>query len=118
MTKPLIPSMRERNRYLIFELISESKFNRDDVVRHLWSALLRSFGEFGAGETGFWVLEWEHEAQKGILKVNHKSVDRVRAALTLMKEINNEKVIFHALGISGTIKKAREKYLRDDIKKK
>lgn len=111
MTKPMIPSMRERNRYIAFELITESKLNKDDVVRNLWNSLLRFLGESGTGETGFWILDWDNEMQRGILKVNHKSVDRVRAALTLMKEINNKKVIFHTSGVSGTIKKAREKYM-------
>ncbi|HEX55111.1 MAG: ribonuclease P protein component 2 [Candidatus Altiarchaeales archaeon] len=111
MTKPLLPTLRERNRYLVFEIISDYKFNRDEIVKSFWNSIMKFLGEHGVSKTSFWVLEWNGEKQRGILKVNHKSVDDVRAALTLIREINGRRVIFHTRGVSGTLKKARERFM-------
>lgn len=113
MPKQIQPTLRERNRYIAFEIISDSRLGRGDVVKAAWNAVLRFLGELGASRTSLWVMDWDEEKKKGILKVNHKSLEEVRAALALIKEINNQRVIFHILGVSGTVKKTREKYLPD-----
>ncbi|MEA3254497.1 MAG: Rpp14/Pop5 family protein [Candidatus Altiarchaeota archaeon] len=111
MSKPLIPTLRERNRYIAFELISDSRFRREEVVKAVWNTVLRFLGEYGASRTSLWIMDWNEEKQNGILKVNHNSVEEVRAALALLKDINKENCIPHVLGISGTLKKTREKHL-------
>ena len=111
MSKPLIPTQRERNRYIAFKLISDSRFKREEVVKAVWDTVLRFLGESGASRTSLWLMDWSDEKQNGILKVNHNSVDEVRAALALLKDINKENCIPHVLGVSGTIKKSKEKYL-------
>ena len=112
MLKPIPPTQRERNRYIVFELISSTKFDRNSVVRCICNSVLDFIGEAGAGKTSLWAMDWDEEKQIGILKVNHRSVDDVRASAALMKEINNSPVIFHVLGVSGTLKIARSKYVR------
>jgi ribonuclease P/MRP protein subunit POP5 len=117
-TKPLPPTLREKNRYLAFEFISEgrredsktSSFSRNEVQRAIWSNALKFLGELGVSKTSLWLIEWNESKQKGILKTNRKSVDEVRAAFALIKEINGKRVIPHILGVSGTIKKTREKF--------
>ncbi len=113
MPKQILPSLRERNRYMAFEIISDSDIERGDVVKAVWNSVLQFLGELGASRTSLWVMEWDDKKKKGILKVNHKSVDEVRSALALVKEINRERVILHILGVSGTVKRTREKYLKE-----
>ncbi|HDH41146.1 MAG TPA: ribonuclease P protein component 2 [Candidatus Altiarchaeales archaeon] len=112
MPKQLLPTLRERNRYIAFEVISDSDIGREDVVKAIWSSVLRFLGELNASRTSLWVMDWNDEKREGILKVNHKSVDEVKAALALVKEIDGKRVIFHILGISGTVRKTRERYLK------
>jgi len=112
MSKPLLPTLRERDRYIAFELISNSRFGRDEVVRAVWNTTLRFLGEYGTSKTSLWLMDWNEEKQNGILKVNHRSVEEVRAALALLRDINKGDCIFHVLGVSGTIKKTRERYLK------
>ena len=50
--------------------------------------------------------------QKGIIKVNHKHVDELKSALTLIEKINNKKVIVKSLGVSGILNKAEQRYLK------
>jgi len=110
MPKPLLPTLRERNRYMVFEIVSDSKFKRDEILKSVWGSVSRLLGEFETGKTSLWLTEWDEKTQKGILKANHKSIDKVRAAIALIKEIDKKPVIFHVLGISGTIKKAKAKF--------
>ncbi|ODS39161.1 MAG: hypothetical protein A7316_06280 [Candidatus Altiarchaeales archaeon WOR_SM1_86-2] len=111
MPKPLPPTLRERNRYVVFEIISENNgFSKGDVSKVIQNASLRFLGELGVSKMSLWLIEWNGETRKGILKVNHKSVDEMRASIALIREINGKRAIFHVLGVSGTIKRAREKY--------
>ena len=111
MLKPIPPSQRERNRYIVFEIISKSRFDRNTVVRNIRNSVLNFIGESGTSRTSLWMMDWNDEKQSGIIKVNHRSVDCVRASAALIKEIDNEPVIFHVVGVSGTLKGARGKYL-------
>jgi ribonuclease P/MRP protein subunit POP5 len=109
MPKLLKPTLRERNRYLAFEAVCEHKLDRKQIVDSVWSSLLRLHGELGASKTSLWVMDWDREKNKGILKANHKSVDAVRAAAALVKEIEGRKAILRIAYVSGTLKGARER---------
>jgi ribonuclease P/MRP protein subunit POP5 len=105
------PTLRERNRYIAFELVCDSPIGRGEVVKATWNVLLRFLGELGASKTSLWVMDWNEEKKQGILKVNHLSVDEVRAALVLMNDLGGKPVVFRTLGVSGSVKKTKEKYL-------
>ena len=114
MPNLLKPTMREKNRYISFELTSETKFARDEIVKAVWSACLRFLGEKGTSTTSLWIMDWDPEKQRGIIKVNHRSVDDIKAALALMPEIKKADgdkygIIYRTLTVSGTLKKVREK---------
>lgn len=113
MPKLLPPAQREKNRYLAFEIRSDQKYSRDEIVKALWNASLRYLGEKGTSQTSMWIMDWDQDTQKGIIKTNHKAVNDIKAALTLMTEIkkgeNKYKAAYHTLTISGTLKKLREK---------
>jgi len=114
MLKPLPPTLRERNRYLAFELIPDlnsgrdENLSRDEMIKAIQRSCLNFLGEVGTSKTGLWLMDWDTKRKKGILKVSHKSVDEVRASLALIKDIKKKPCIFHILGVSGTVKKARK----------
>ncbi|MBU4266488.1 MAG: hypothetical protein L6243_04090 [Candidatus Altiarchaeales archaeon] len=111
MLKPIPPTQRERNRYLAFEAISDSPLKRDEIIRAIQNSCLNFLGELGTSKTGLWLMDWDAKTKKGILKVTHKTVDEVRASMALVKEINRQSCIIRVLGVSGTVKKAREKFI-------
>jgi ribonuclease P/MRP protein subunit POP5 len=111
MPQMIPPTLRERNRYIAFELVCDSAVSRGEVVKAVWNALLQFLGELGASKTSLWVMDWNEEKKQGVLKVNHLSVDEVRAALTLMKGFNGKHAVFRTLGVSGSVKKTKEKFL-------
>jgi len=112
MTKPLKPTLRERNRYVAFEVAGDGKPGREDVIRATTGIILKTYGTEGAGRINPWLCEFDGKTGRGILKVSHKSVGEARAALTLITEVAGVKVAVRTLGVSGTIKRAREKWIK------
>ena len=108
MPKTLIPTLRERNRYMTFEVKSQRPLERKEVVNAVWSSLTRTHGEIGASKTSLWVMDWNPEKRRGVLKINHDSKEMIRSALAVIKDVNKTPARFQVLHTSGTLKKARE----------
>ena len=107
--KPLLPSLRERKRYLVFEVISKKRLN-SMPDKDIEKSMRNLHGEIGLGKAGLIFLKnkWNKIKQRGIIKVNYKYVDQLRAALC---SFHNREVIMRSVGVSGILKKAEEKYL-------
>jgi ribonuclease P/MRP protein subunit POP5 len=104
----LLPSLRERKRYLAFEVISKRDIKDSKLVSNLIKTnCLKFLGELGMAKAGIQIIKYENN--KGLIRINHKHLDEVRASLAL---INEKDTIFTSLGVSGIIKKAENKYLR------
>lgn len=111
--KVLPSSLRERKRYIAFEVISEEKIEFGELVNALWHSLLNLVGEMGTSDVNFWLVKdsWDEDRQKGLIKCNHKHVKNVRASLALINQIGDKKIIIRSLGVSGTMKAAEKKFL-------
>ncbi|MFH1332357.1 MAG: Rpp14/Pop5 family protein [archaeon] len=107
--KPVLPSLREKKRYLVFEVIAKHTLSFDEVKKAVNAALLQFLGELGLARAGVIVLE-DWKRNRGVMKVNNKHVDDVRAALALISRIDNEPVVVRSVGASGILRKARGKY--------
>jgi ribonuclease P/MRP protein subunit POP5 len=108
------PSLRHRKRYIAFRLIGLSNSTRDDetakeIARKLMENILSLFGEMGGIHSGVWVEHWEGEC--GIVRCYLASLEKVKIAITLIDEIKGVKVLPVILGVSGTIKRCKTKYL-------
>jgi ribonuclease P/MRP protein subunit POP5 len=110
--KVLLPSLRERKRYIAFQVISEEgeEFTYSDLEAAIWNTLLDFLGEEGVSRTSVWLLKdcWDPKKQIGILRCNHKSVQAVIATLGLI----DRWITFKILKVSGTIKSIKEKFMR------
>ena len=111
--KPILPSLREKKRYLAFEVIAKGKFGFEQVYEAVHSEIMGCLGYFGMAKAGIIILgdKWDSNKNKGIIKVNNKHVDALRASLMLVDRISNEDVIIRSIGLSGILKKAVNKYL-------
>ena len=112
--KPVLPSLREKKRYLVFEVISKERVNNFEAVsKAISNYSLEFLGQLGAAKAGIIPLanKWNPELQRGIVRIGHKHVDAVKAALMLADKIDNKEVIFRSLGVSGILRKAENKYL-------
>jgi ribonuclease P/MRP protein subunit POP5 len=109
--KTLNPSLREKKRYIVFEIISEKQFNADDAKYSIIGACKHFLGEFGSAKANIYFVKTEYKDNKGIIRVANKMTNDVIAALVLVTDIKGTPVIFHTLGISGILKKAKNKFL-------
>jgi ribonuclease P/MRP protein subunit POP5 len=108
MPKPVPPTLRERNRYMVFELVCDFNPDRKQVVKAVWDSMLGLYGAAGAAEASLWFMDWVPEKSRGIVKVNHRSVEVVRPVLALIKEVGGRPCVVRVLSVSGTLRKARE----------
>ncbi|MDD5651597.1 MAG: Rpp14/Pop5 family protein [Candidatus Nanoarchaeia archaeon] len=108
--KNLLPSLKEKKRYVAFEVISDTKPNYVDTTKAIIENYKKYFGLIGMAKSDLIILDdWKN--QKGIIKINNKHTDELKMSLALLKNINNHNVIVRCLGISGIVNKARERYL-------
>lgn len=106
-------SLREKQRYIIFELISEKDHELGAVVEAVWDTVLDLIGEHGTAEANPWILKdlYDEEQQRGGIRVHKDHVEDVRAALALITKIGGVETTVHVLGVTGTMDSAEKKYL-------
>ena len=113
--KILPPSMRPPKRYIVFEIISDTPVNYGEFVNAVWTTSLEFLGELGTSEAGIWFVHnsYDDEKQTGILKCRHNNVENVRTVLSLISTVGETRCIIKILGVTGTIKSAKTKYIGD-----
>jgi len=109
-----LPTLKEKIRYLAFEVISDHKINDFNAIsKEINDKSLLFLGQLGLAKAGIQILpeKWSLKIQKGLIKVNNKYVNELKSSLTLIEKINNKKVIMKSIGVSGILNKAEKKYL-------
>lgn len=104
----LSPTLKQKKRYVIFEIISDKKFAFPEIKEEIEKAMKHFWGSSGISKAGPMVLEekFDFEKQKFLVKINHKFVDELKSALILSKSIKNTPIIIKSIIVSGTLKKA------------
>lgn len=114
--KPLKPAFREKKRYIVYEIKTEETINMFQMQQSLVKKLNSMLGVFDSATAGILPLKFDNKTQRGILRVNYSTVERVRACFALIKEIDNIKLQITTKGVSGIIKIAKEKYFEHNKK--
>jgi RNase P/RNase MRP subunit POP5 len=112
--KPVLPSWREKKRYLAFQVLSKSRIKAvSEVSKAVWRSHLAVCGELGAGQAGMLFLQdkYNPSTQKGLLRVSHDQLHHVRASLALVRQIDSQPVVVRSVGASGIMRKAEGRYL-------
>lgn len=109
--KILPSSLRERKRYIYFQIISEEPIEYSDLEAGIWNTMLDFLGEYGVSKTSVWLMKdnWNGDKQTGIVSCNHKSVKDVVATLGLIDRLGDNRITFKIIKISGTIKGTKKK---------
>ncbi len=96
-----MPSLKENNRYLLYDVIAEDKINENDTKKAILRKNLEFLGQLEYSKANIVMMN------KNIIKVNSKYLNNVKTALMLIKEINNKKVIVGCKKVSGVLKKLK-----------
>jgi len=81
--KSLKPTMREKKRYVLFEMPSVS--SRDEAKKIIESSIRNYLGELGLGKACLEFVDFNEKNHRGIFAVNREELDKVRGALVLSK---------------------------------
>ncbi len=104
--KPILPTLRENNRYLSFEIKTEDKIERKEIENKLQESFLEFLGSLELAKSSFKLIDIRKD--KGIIKVNAKYLNKLKAMFTLTKMINNKKIGLKSLKTSGLLNKLKE----------
>ncbi|MFX0106302.1 MAG: Rpp14/Pop5 family protein [Candidatus Hodarchaeota archaeon] len=104
---------KERQRYISFKIIKESKIDltQHSLLKSIWQSIWRYFGLKEANKIGLWLTELNLDKEYGIIRCSHKTKETLITALSLVKEINDTKVILSPIKTSGTIQSIKKKIL-------
>jgi len=102
---------KERQRYIVFKIITEGNLilNQNIILKAIWQSIWRYFGMKEAIKIGLWLIELNLEENYGIIRFSHETKEVIITSLTLVKEINGNKLIFSPIKTYGTIKSIKKK---------
>ena len=107
LLKILSPTLRERRRYISFQIIPEKDedFTYSDLEAAIWNVTLDFLGEDGVAKTSMWLLKdrWDPEKKTGIIRCNNKSTEVIIASLGLIDRLGDNRICFKIFKVSGTI---------------
>ena len=110
-----LPVLRERRRYIAFELESDSEeeVKRGDLVGEVYSSQMSLLGDLGASENRLRLITFD--GRFGIFRCSHRRIEESRAVLATVHTVGGTRVAIRVRGVSGTIKAATEKYIPQSI---
>jgi len=111
--KPILPSLREKNRYVVFKVNSNEKLGFGEVKKGVENGCFKLMGQLNMARAGLRVMdEWENN--KGVIKVSNKYLDEVHAGLLFIQGINGKKAGVESVYVSGVLNKAKERLRERD----
>ncbi len=110
--KPILPSLKEKKRYMVFKIISSKKIAKAIVFESILYSYKENFGDIGLARAGIQLVDYDEETNTGILRVGNTYVDNARYSFAMVKKIDDMDVIIFTKGISGTIKKSKAKFAK------
>lgn len=100
--------MRQRRRYIAFELIG-SEAGKGDIMRTICHSLYTRNPAFDRGMLK--LVFHDVGSRRGLLRCGHRQVGELKAAMANIKKIGGRKASLVILGVSGTLKAAKRKFL-------
>ncbi len=107
--KNLLPTLREKKRYLVFEVIGDA--NSSSSVAAVKGSFSSLFGSLECSSAHIKAVK--SAGSKCMVSVGRKQVDKLKASLAMVKSINNRKVILRSVGVSGALNAAASKYMNE-----
>jgi len=87
----------------------EEPFGEEDVRDAVWKAVLQLFGEYGAGQAGLYLVEYDKQKKQAVLRCAHKALSIVHASVAFVTKIKDKPAALHVLRVSGTLRALSKK---------
>ncbi|MEM3378783.1 MAG: Rpp14/Pop5 family protein [Candidatus Bathyarchaeia archaeon] len=100
-----------KRRYLALQVDSEGVPSQKELMDAIWNAVVKLYGEVGASQTSLSLIEYAVDRKVAVIRTAHATVNLVRASLASITAVAGKESAVHVLGVSGTIKALRKKFL-------
>ncbi|MFP4402921.1 MAG: Rpp14/Pop5 family protein [Candidatus Woesearchaeota archaeon] len=108
--KPILPCLKEKKRYLVFEIILEKTIETNKLYFHLNKILKNIFGVFAYSSSGIILLKKffknNGNSNLGIIKIDNQYLEMLKASFCLITKIDDVKIMVRTIKVYGSIKKA------------
>ncbi len=108
-----LPTLRDKKRYLAFEVTSEQTVNRQRLVNEILDSAASLFGDKGISEINPRLMSYD--GRFGIIRCAREKTQETRTALACINNVRRIRISILVLGISGTIKGATEKFIQQTL---
>jgi RNase P/RNase MRP subunit POP5 len=99
--------MREKRRYLEFQILSKKTFTDEEAKHLLYEGVFQLLGEKGASIAALQLKAFESKKQLMLVKCSLKSYMQVIAALALKTAFRGTAIALRLRKIYGTLDKAK-----------
>jgi ribonuclease P/MRP protein subunit POP5 len=100
---------REKRRYLSLKIECKQSLDEQALLMAIQASVCKLFGEYGLSQAKIKLIKYFSEKQELIIRCSHLMLDRVKAAITLIIDVNGEDATIHISGVSGTLKALSKK---------
>ena len=108
--KPLMPSQRDKKRYVRFRILSSKRFQGTAVEKTLTESFTKWVGQKGIAKSAYrWMGSlFDANTQEGVIKVTPGYVDDLRASFLLTRFIDGDPCIVASIRTSGAINNVKQ----------
>ena len=100
--KILPSSLREKKRYIVFEILSDREMVKQDLIRAIWNSAYSLYGDVGTSKIGLWLLNFD--GKRGVVRCTRDKTEEVRALLSAINSLDERQVAISVIRVCGTIK--------------
>lgn len=102
---------RLRRRYLALRVHGGGPCSLESLRDRLETEFIELFGLWGFSQAGIRVLEFDDSRREVVVACWHRWLPMVRACATMIADLRESPVIVQVMGVSGTIRRLRRKFL-------
>ena len=105
--KPVLPTLKEKKRYIVFEVISPAEASQEEAYAAIQEAAKSFMGISTFAKSGLRLIgKWSRGLQRGIVRVNRRYLNHARASFCYVHRVGKSTAMLHSVVASGSLKKA------------
>jgi len=104
--------LRIRKRYIAIKILSQKQQTKQETLKSIRNAMATLYGEHIVSQVDLRILEYNQRNSQAILRCTHNTLYQLRESIAKVTEIADTPATIRIIGVSGTIKRLRQKFLK------
>ncbi|MFA6072754.1 MAG: Rpp14/Pop5 family protein [Candidatus Woesearchaeota archaeon] len=105
--KSLLPSLKERKRYLAIKVLPINSQIVRNPTEEIMQKIRGILGVFESADAGLMYLDYDQKNNVSFIRCSASSLNKVRASLLFIEEIGTQRVILKSLKVSGMVNRVK-----------